>query len=571
MSLKFKFLFWTVLSAALSTYAQEKPADSLIKVKGSSSFIDEVNIPGAVVYTKTNNKQVYIEHRGIKMWCDQALFYTKDNFVRAIGNVRMNQGDSLKMQSRFAQYDGTSKLAFANGDVVMTNPDTTLKTDSLFFDRVKQQAYYRNGGTVRDTASTLTSRIGRFFVKESRYQFLDDVVVKNKEYTINSPHLNYYTETGHAFLYGPSTITSSTSKVYCERGFYDTRADTGYFVKNSRIDYNNRTIWGDSLYFDRNRAFASATNNIIVLDTINNSMINGHYAQVFRKKDSVFITKRAVAISTENQDSIYIHADTLMVTGPENDRIIRAFHDARLFKSDLSGKSDSIVSIQKKGITKMLTRPILWNNNSQITGDSIFMYGNTETEKLDSLLVTENAFMIDQDSSGGFSQVKGKQLVGFFNDNNEMREVHINKNVENLIYSRDENGKLIGINKGTSGRMIVEFEDKAIVMITTLDNPDDDTYPPEMLEENARKMRGFNWRGDEQLLTREDLFTGKPAPVLPVIKGIPAPAVEEDFFKSLENIKLNENSRVKKKDLKMRKKDQLAVPLDQNALKKSEN
>jgi lipopolysaccharide export system protein LptA len=556
---------YIILIVGCITYGQNKVIDSLIKVTASNFFIDEENIPDAIVYTKTNGEQVYVEHRGIKMWCDQALLYKTDNFLRAIGNVRMNQGDTLTLVSKFAEYNGTSQLAFANGMVKMTSPDTTLETDSLFFDRNKQQAYYRSGGVVRDTASTLRSRIGRYFIEENKYQFLDNVVVTNKEYTINSNHLNFYSENGHAYLYGPSTITSSTSKVYCERGFYDTRKDQGHFVKNSRIDYDSRTIYGDSLYFDRNRAFASATNNIIVLDTINKSIINGHYAEVFRKKDSVFITKRAVAISTQELDSVYIHADTLMITGPQNDRLIRGFYDARLFKKDLSGKADSIVSIQNKGVTKMITNPILWSAKSQITGDSIFMYGNDTTNKLDSLHVFFNAFMIDQDSSGGFNQIKGKELKGFFNDINEIKTIKVDRNVENLIYSRNEEGELIGINKGTSGRMHVEFENKAIVMITTLDDPEDKTYPPDELPENVRKLRDFIWRGEEALLSKNDLFKGKAAPILPVIKGIPPPTLETDFFESLREIKVNENSRIKKEELKTRKEDEI-LTLDKKEL-----
>ncbi len=111
-------------------------------------------------------------------------------------------------------------------------------------------------------------------------------------------------------MYGPTTIDSKESKIYCENGFYDTKNDTGYFVKKSRIDYDNRIFEGDSMYFDRNRSFASATNNIKVTDTINKSIIKGHYAEVFREKDSVFITKRALAISVQENDSfifIVIH------------------------------------------------------------------------------------------------------------------------------------------------------------------------------------------------------------------------------------------------------------------------
>ncbi len=552
--MKYRFFIFLFLFACWS-YGQEQVKDSLIQITAGFQQIDEELYPGAIVYAGTNGKQVYVQHKGIKMWCDNAVFYRDDNFVRTFGNVRMNQGDTIRMNSKYAEYNGKTKFAFASGNVDMKNPSTTLKTDSLFFDRVKQQAYYRSGGTVQDTASTLKSRIGRYFMTEKRYQFLDNVTVTNPEYTINSNHLNFYTENGHARLYGPSTIKSETSTVYCERGFYDTRADEGYFIKNSRIDYNNRTVTGDSLYFNRGNSFASATNNIVVTDTINKSIIKGHYAEVYRAKDSVFITKRAVAISIQDQDSVYIHADKLMVTGPENDRIVRGFYDVRLFKSDLSGKCDSIYTRQSTGLTKMITKPILWSGKSQMTGDSIHIQSNVKTEKLDSLYVFYNAFIVDQDTSGGFNQIKGKELIGKFNDSNQLEVVNINKNVENLIYSRNDAQELIGINKGTSGRMEILFENKEMSIITNYDNPDDVTYPPEELPENARTLRGMIWRGDEMILSKEDLFKGKPVPVLTPIKGIPLPKLEDDFFDDKASENVNKNSRLTKEDFKTRTND----------------
>ena len=171
---------------------------------------------------------------------------------------------------------------------------------------------------------------------------------------MNTNQLDFYSETGHSYLYGPSTIVGDSSKIYCERGFYDTNNDTGYFLKNSKFNYNNREVEGDSLYFDRNRSFASATNNIVVTDTINKSIIKGHYAEVFRAKDSVFITKRALAITVQETDSIYIHADTLMITGKPEHRITRAYYNAKMYKSDMSGKADSIHANHKTGLTQLI-------------------------------------------------------------------------------------------------------------------------------------------------------------------------------------------------------------------------
>ncbi len=258
------FLFGINLSA------QEKQ-----KVDIQSGYLEiRPEFPDAAIYTKDETGQVYIVHEGVEMWCDQAFVYLKNNFVKAYGDVRITQGDTVSMNSKYAEYNGNTQFAFASGDVVLTEPKTTLKTDTLYFDRIKQQAYYRTGGTVQDTASVLTSRSGRYFAESKKYQFLQNVKIVNPKYTVNSNQLDFYSETGDAYLYGPSTIVSETSTVYCERGYYDTRGDTGYFVKNSKVDYENRTLYGDSIYFDRNKSFASATNNIRVLDTINKSAVS---------------------------------------------------------------------------------------------------------------------------------------------------------------------------------------------------------------------------------------------------------------------------------------------------------
>ena len=52
-----------------------------------------------------------------------------------------------------------------------------------------------------------------------------------------------------------------------------------------------------------------------------------------------------------------------------------------------------------------------------MTGDTIYLISNPETEKLDSLIVFKNAFLISKDTLGaGYNQIKGQRLVGLFND-----------------------------------------------------------------------------------------------------------------------------------------------------------
>lgn len=525
-----------------------------IDYESDRTIRDEVRYPGATILSKVEN-QVHFTHEGIEVWCDQAIHYAEENFFMAYGNVRMNQGDTITLNSEYAEYNGTTQFAFASGDVKMQNPQTTLETDTLFFNRVKQEAYYRSGGTVRDTASILQSEVGRYYLEDKKYSFVSDVELTNPEYVINSAQMDFFSDTGHVYFYGPTTIISETSEIYCERGYYDTRGDTGYFVRNSRIDYDNRFLEGDSLYFDRNTNFASATNNIKVTDTMNNSVIRGHYAEVFRDRDSVFITKRAVAISAqEEQDSLYIHSDTLMVTGPPQDRIIRGFYDVRLYRSDMSAKSDSLHSSQATGVTKLLGDPVVWSGTSQMTGDTIHLLNNLETEQLDSLKVFNNAFLIQKDSIEGYNQIKGKELIGLFRDN-ELYQTDILMNTETLYYPRTDDGDLIGINKTLSSSIQINFVDQEIEEIIYFKNIDGNLIPVEEVPMEERTLEGFNWRGEEQLHAVEDLFAGEPPLNLPVIRGIPLQQEDQDFFEeqpSQGQHLLNERSRLQADDLQHR-------------------
>ncbi len=551
------FLFLLFLCAGSTVSAQNKE-----KVNIESGYLERrPEFPDAAIYTMDDTGQVYIVHEGVEMWCDQAFVYLKENFVKAYGNVYLTQGDTISLNSHYAEYNGNTQFAFASGNVILTEPKTTLQTDTIYFDRIRQQAYYRTGGTVKDTASVLTSRSGRYFAESRKYQFLSDVKIVNPKYTLRSNQLDFFSETGAAYLYGPSTIDSETSTIYCERGYYDTRGNTGYFVKNSKVDYENRTLYGDSIYFDRREGFASATNNIRVIDTINRSELRGHYAEVFREMDSVFITKRALAITVREQDTVYVHADTLRITGKPENRVIKGFYRARLFKpgkleeDPMSGKCDSIYVNEKIGITKLLRNPVLWSGENQMTGDTIHLLQNPVTDQLDTLKVFNNAFLIQKDSLG-FNQVKGERLTGLFTDN-ELDTININKNAQVLYYLRNDDGELVGIDNTVSSAIQMYLEDQQITGIRFLKKVPGKLNPPSLFPENARLLPGFNWRGEERLYSVEDLFKGKPAPVLPKITGIPLPKYEGDFFENVPNgnVELPRESKLSPKDLQTRPGD----------------
>ncbi len=541
-SLKNLFFIITFCISVFS-FAQEKQKIT-IEYAGIAASDPEIE-DGALVFLRDESQQVHFIHKGVNMWCDKAVYYEDQDYIEAFSNVNMKQGDSITMTAKYVDYSGKTEIAVAKGDVVLTEPNSVLTTDKLYFDRTRQLAYYDTSGkVVRDSSGTITSQIGRYYMNAKKYQFTKDVVLVNPDYTLNTERLDFFPDNGYAYLFGPSTIVGEESNIYTERGFYDTNANTGYFQRNAKIDYDNRTIEGDSIYFDRNRSFASATNNIKVTDTINNSIVKGHYAEVWRDKDSVFITKRALAITVQEKDSVYLHADTLMVTGKEDHRITRAYYNARLYKSDMAGKADSIHVDHKTGITELINlsrysstdafaiarKPVLWNIGNQMTGDTIHLISNTETEKLDSLKVFNNAFLVSKDtiSEDGYNQIKGQRLIGLFKDN-ELYNVDIIKNAETIRYMRNETNELIGIQKSKSGSINIQIAEQAIEEVRFINQIDGNIFPEPDFPRNARRLRGFDWRGEERPISVDDLFKDDPPLVLPKISGLEDYVPPEDF------------------------------------------
>ncbi len=496
------YLFLLITSVSLS---QQKK----IKILNADlNYTNEEKYPGATIL----DGNVKIAHEGAILTCRRAFYYKKKNFFKAIQNVVINQGDTIRQTSDYVNYNANKKFAKSWGNVVLTDPKMTLKTDTLNFDRSNQKLFYNSFATIKDETNTLKSKNGNYFLENKKFRATTSVTITNPDNLIESNHLDYFTDSGQAYLYGPSTITNlkDQNRIYTERGFYNTKTDVSHFVKKSRLYLDNREIVGDSLYYDKKKGFASATNNIQIIDTLQNTFAKGNYAEYYQNKDSIFITKRAVAISVVENDSTYTHGDILLVTGKKDERILRAFYNVKIFKSDLQGKCDSLHTNQATGITKMFTKPILWSGKSQITGDHIQLLSNKKTEKLDSIKILGNSFIIQKDSIDpkNFNQIKGKNMYGKFREN-ELCFLLVKGNGESVYYNRNDEGVLETITRELASTIEFELENNEIQSIKYIDQSDGTTYPPSKFPEEMKRLKGFIWREDEQPKKVEDIFIKK--------------------------------------------------------------
>ena len=526
--MKPSFCFRAVLIAYLFTGTLLGQESKIIEIRqAGGSTQDQEKFPGANILFKSDTKRVLLFHEGALIESDQAFFYSKKNYFKALGDVIFTQGDSLRMTCNTIEYDGKTKTALAVGNVLLKRPDMTLETEVLNLDRINEKAFYNTPGVIVDSTSTLTSNQGLYFLDQKKYRFVSNVTINNPDYIVNSDQLDYFTESNLAYLYGDSKIEGESYTIECERGFYDMEREKGIFKQNATLYYDNKIIKGDSLYFDSKLNYAAATKNISIFDSINNSIITGHYGEIFKEKDSAIITRRAMAINIVEQDSLFIHADTLVATGPEEKRILRAYYDVRILKSDIRGRSDSLYLDESIGLTKLLKKPltkqeeqvftekdlndrnpVLWFDQSQMTGDEILLLSNTQTKKLDSLKINGNVFIVEKDtlSENGFQQIKGGLLRGAFKES-KLDNIVITKNTEMVYYLyNDEDLQLIGIDKTTCSALRMSFKEGQIDEITFLVSPNGDVYPEDELPENERTLKGFSWRIVQRPETIEDLF-----------------------------------------------------------------
>ncbi|WP_271404850.1 OstA-like protein [Tenacibaculum soleae] len=505
-----------LLSFLLYITAGFSQAKKIKILSTQQALTDEAKYPGATLLIGN----VKMEHEGATLDCQRALLYKKENIFKALGEVVIEQGDSIIQYSDFTLYNGNTKKAKSWGNVEINDKEMKMSTDTLHFDRQNQILYYPNGGTIRDKKNTLKSIKGTYFLRDKKFTAKSKVTVVNPDNNLESDHLDYYTNSNLAYLYGPSTVTNlkDSTKVYSERGFYDTNTDISYFVKNAKLFLKERTILADSLYYDKRKGFASATNRIKVIDTLQNMVTKGNYAELYEKKDSLFIIKRAVTISLLDKDSMYVAGDKILLTGRPEKRIVRIFKNVKIFKSDLQGKCDSIHTSQNTGLTRMFNNPILWSGKSQITGDSIQLLSNKETNKLDSLRVLQNAFMIQKDSlsKDDFNQIKGRNIYGKFEEN-DLRIMLVKGNAESLYYNRNEESlKLETITKEIASDIEFTLENNEIIQTKYFKKTEGKTFPPSEFPSEEKKFKGFIWREDEQPKTVEDIFVKEKNTTTPV-------------------------------------------------------
>lgn len=296
----------------------------------------------------TGNVRFY--HGNTLMTCDEAEFNRAMNTFFARGNVFVNEGDTLTLNSNYMLYTGDNQLIKSYGDVVLVHKSTTLRTDTLDYDRVNEQAYYFCGGTITDEKNTLNSQIGVYRVPDDMVDFYVDVQAWDPDYRMYSDTLHYNTVSKVITAEGPTNIYSEKNKIYTEGGEYNTESGISDFYKNTRVSYGRRMLRGDTLHYERNEGYARAISNVELQDTTQKAAIYGDFAEYFEKQDSIIFPRKPKVVQILDKDTLYTRGDTLMVTRRST---LMSYLAAKAARADSLEEGDGGVD---KRLTSMLDK-----------------------------------------------------------------------------------------------------------------------------------------------------------------------------------------------------------------------
>lgn len=539
-SIPFALLLLLVIST--QTIAQEKRTIELLHAN-SLEFDKRLGVDA-----KRLIGNVSFKDGSTVMNCDSAYLYS-NNSADAFGHIHITHGDGVNAFGELLKYDGNTKMAELQKNVRLTDKDMTLTTNVLFFDTKNNTATFHGGGTIISNENTLTSENGYYFTGTKELAFKKNVVLINPRYTMNCDTLHYNTVLKTTRFIGPTTIKSQQDFIYCENGFYNTITDIAQFNKNAYLISKNQKLKGDSLYYDKKNGIGKGFKNISITDTSQNITITGDYSYSNEFTNTALVTGHALMSQINDKDTLFIHADTLLaendgsaaltieekgardegrkvkenrkktkeeIPNPKSQilntksqskkdsvyRILKAYHKVKIYKSDLQGKCDSLVYTYRDSVMRLYIDPVLWSEKSQLTAEHIEL--KTGKGMLKSMLLTNTAFIISQEDSLRFNQIKGKVMHGYFSDN-KLRKIRVEGNGQTIYYGKDKD-KYIGVNKADCSDLLIFLKDSQVDKITFIKKPDATLYPINELPPNELLLKDFVWKINQRPGSFKDIF-----------------------------------------------------------------
>lgn len=479
---------------------------------------------------------VVFRHKGGVLSCDSAYYYQATNSFRAFGHVHFRQGDTLSLSCDHAWYDGAGQMMEARKNVVLHHRSQTLYTDSLNYDRLYNNAYFFKGGRLIDGKSKLSADWGEYNTETRKSVFYYDVQLVTPRNHVSTDTLYYDTRANLAHVVGmytpnkgrgkvgPSIIRGQNGTAMSTDAYFNTSTDRARLYGRSTIVNKDKTITGDTLFYNSKTGNNQGFGNVIYVDKKNKNRLTAGEVLYNETTGKGFATRHALVMDYSQKDTLYMHSDTMRVEtfNINTDSVYRKVHcyyKVRSFRKDFQAVCDSMVYNTKDSCMTLYKDPITWSDGRQLTGEIIKVYTNDSTVREARVLGQALSIELMSDSTH-YNQLSSRDIYAYFINGN-IRRTDAIRNVRAVFYPTDSNdSSLIGLNYVESDTMRMYISPERKLERIWMPKAEGTLYPMTQIPPGKDKLDVFAWFDYVRPKDKDDVFNWRPKAAGTEIKKI---------------------------------------------------
>ncbi|MBN8668016.1 MAG: OstA family protein [Chitinophagales bacterium] len=498
-------------------------------------------------------------------WCDSCVKNEKTGIFEAFGRVHLNDNDTTDVYSDYLLYNINTRLANLRKNVKLTDGKGVLTTQELDYDVNTKIGTYKNGGRVVNDKTVVTSKEGVYYSDLRDVYFKKNVELKNPEFYVKTDSILYNTGNETARFIAQTFIRDSSGRTIDTReGYYNLKTGNAEFGRRSVINDGDLQVTGDMIYNNDSLGIVQIEGNGIVRDTAQGRTVIANKIFVDKNKDAFLATQKPVMIIKEDQDSIFITADTLFsarltdlygkakkdtvakdslsatpsdststtltpadsLTAPLRDTIVKleplqrdslqvnddkdstnryfeAFRNVRIFSDSLQAVCDSMFYSFKDSTFRLYDNPVVWTNKNQVLGDTILLF--TRNRKAHKMEVFNNAFLAAQLDPEIFNQIRSRRVDAWFTDGS-IDSARARGGAESIYFVQDQDSAYTGVNQSECELYDVYFIEQELKRIVARNNVKGVLWPMRQKSPTEMRLIGFQWLEEKRPKTWFELF-----------------------------------------------------------------
>lgn len=182
--------------------------------------------------------------------------------------------------------------------------------------------------------------------------------------------------------------------------------------------------------------------------------------------------------------------------------------NVKVFRKDMQVVCDSLVYNDLDSLVRLYRSPIVWNEiRRQYSADSITVV--LKNRALEKASLMSNAFIVVQEDSLCFDQIRGTEMMAYFDSTGTLRRFDSMGGASGLFFL-EEKGAFATVNKFEAKMLSATFIKGNINDLVYYEQVKSDAYPAVQLKKDERILKGFEWQPEKRPKGPEDIVAYTP-------------------------------------------------------------